>query len=102
MLGEPYLAGRVRDIISAVKLMKQHNYGKIDLVAKGQGTIPAAFAALLCDDIENVTFYQAPESFDSLLRTRITYVPQSVMPWGILKFTDMPELVEAVGAKIVK
>ena len=27
---------------------------------------------------------------------------QSVMPWGILKFTDMPELVEAVGAKIVK
>ncbi len=102
MLGEPYLAGRVRDIISAVKLMKQHNYGKIDLVAKGQGTIPAVFAALLCDDIENVTFHQAPESFDSLLRTRITYVPQSVMPWGILKFTDMPELVEAVGAKIVK
>ena len=102
MLGEPYLAGRVRDIISAVKLMKQHNYGKIDLVAKGQGTIPAVFAALLCDDIDEVTFYHAPESFDSMLRTRITYIPQAVMPWGVLKFTDMPELVKAVGAKIVK
>ena len=102
MLGEPYLAGKVRDIISAVKLMKKSNHGKVDLYAKGQGSIPALFAALLCDEIEDVTLYKAPESFDSMLRTRITYVPQSVMPWGVLKFTDIPELIEAVGAKVVK
>jgi hypothetical protein len=102
MLGEPYLAGRVRDIISAVKLMKKNNHGKVDLYAQGQGTIPALFAALLCDEIEDVTLDKAPESFDSMLRTRITYVPQSVMPWGVLKFTDIPELVEAVGAKVIR
>ena len=49
-----------------------------------------------------MTLIQAPESFDSMLRTRITYVPQAVMPWGVLKFTDMPELIEAVGAKVIK
>ena len=102
MLNEPYLGGRVRDILSTVKLMKHNGHGKIDIVAKGQGTIPAIFAALLSDDIKDVTLIQAPESFDSMLRTRITYVPQSVMPWGVLKFTDMPELIEAVGAKVIK
>ena len=102
MLGQPYLGGRVRDIISTVKLMKHNNHGKIDLFARGQGTIPALFAALLCDDIQDVTLVEAPESFDSMLRTRITYVPQAVMPWGVLKFADIPELVEAVGAKVIR
>ena len=102
MLNEPYLGGRVRDILSTVKLMKHNGHKKIDIIAKGQGTIPAIFAALLSDDIDEISLIQAPESFDSMLRTRITYVPQSVMPWGVLKFTDMPELIEATGAKIIK
>ena len=101
MLNEPYLGGRVRDILSAVKLMKHNGHGKIDMVARGQGTIPALFAALLSDDIGDITLLQVPESFDSMLRTRVLYIPQSVMPWGVLKFTDIPELVEAVGAKAV-
>ena len=102
MLNEPYLGGRVRDIIAAAKLMKHYGYGRIDLFAKGQGTIPAVFAALLADEIDGITLTDAPESFDSMIRTRITYVPQAVMPWGVLKFTDMPELIEAVGAKVLK
>ena len=63
---------------------------------------PALFAAVLSDDIENISLIQAPESFDSMLRTRVTYVPQAVMPWGVLKFTDIPELIKATGAKVIK
>ena len=101
MLGQPYLGGRVRDILSAVKLMKHNGHKHIDLIAKGQGAIPALFAAVLSDDIENISLIHAPESFDSMLRTRVTYVPQSVMPWGVLKFTDIPELIKATGAKVI-
>lgn len=102
MLNEPYLGGKVRDILSTVKLMKHCGHQKIDLIARGQGTIPALFATVLSEDIGEITLHQAPESFDAMLRTRITYVPQSVIPWGVLKFTDIPELIKATGAKVVK
>ena len=62
----------------------------------------AEFAALLADEIDGITLADVPESFDSMIRTRVTYVPQAVMPWGVLKFTDMPELIEAVGAKVLE
>jgi len=101
MLGEPYLGGRVRDILSVIKLMKTHRFKHIDMIAEGQGCIPALFAKLLSDDIDTLTLHNAPESFDAQLRTKVTYLPQSIMPTGILKFTDIPELVKVTGAVLL-
>ena len=99
--------------INFIRNIPALGYAPLIVIIFGVGQKPAIILIWICtfmtmsitiyQGIKNidVTLIKAPESFDSMLRTRITYVPQSVMPWGVLKFTDMPELVEAVGAKLV-
>lgn len=98
MLGELYLTGRVRDVLSAFKLLQAYGVKKIDLVARGQGSVPAVLAALLSGAANKVTLIDAPPSFDSMVRKQIIPYPQSMMPTGILQLTDLPEIYEHLGA----
>ena len=91
-----------KKILQSVKFWVSVGCERIDLSAYGYAAIPALFAALLSDDVENILLENAPESFDSMLRKRIISVPAAFMPYGVLKITDIPQLVELVGAKIVK
>ncbi len=94
MLGELYLGGRVRDVLSAFKLLQSFGIKKIDLVARGQGSVPAVMAALISGAASKVTLIDAPPSFDAMVRKQIIPYPQSMMPTGILQFTDLPEIYQ--------
>ncbi len=100
MLGKPYLCGRIRDIAAAFVLLRHKGIKQIDLVARGQGCIPAAIAALLVNHDGSTTLYRPPESYQQILQRQITPYPQSMMLPNILKFTDMPEIYDAINAKI--
>ena len=99
LFGSSTLAARVRDILSAVAAAKSRNSTAIRLIGRGQGSIAALFAAVLCDDIESVTLIDAPESFDKMARERVTYYPAAQMMRGILKYTDLPDMRKALGDK---
>lgn len=101
MLDEPYLGGRVRDILGTLMLMKSKGYKKIKLVARGQGTIPASLAALIFGDIDEVALIDAPASFDTLINQKIIHLPQTCIPVGILRFTDMPEIYQHINAMLL-
>ncbi len=97
LFGSSTLAARVRDILSAVALAKSRNSTAIRLIGRGQGSIAALFAAVLCDDIQSVKLIDAPESFDKMARERVTYYPVAQMMRGILKYTDLPDMRKALG-----
>ena len=59
MLDEPYVGQRTFDVIHVVSWLKSLGHEKIHVVGRGWGSLPAALAALLSDDIDQVTLKNA-------------------------------------------
>ena len=93
MLDRPFAAGKVRDILGAMKLLVSGGAKEIRLIARGQGVVPAALAALYFKDCPVIVqFMDEPESFDALMRKEVVPYPPSGLIKGILKYTDYPEI----------
>ena len=101
MYNRSTVAQRVFDLLSAIEYVKRCGVKKIKLAGRGLGCVPAAIGALLSADVEALTLYDAPESWQSMVTKPATYWPQSCMIPGILKYTDLPEIYAAVNADIV-
>ena len=96
LMGESYLGDRVRDVLGAIELLTAYGVKKIKLTSSGIGRIPALFAALLTSrDVQ-----YAPDlplsSLDSQVWDAEGTIPQSMLPVGLLKYTDFPELEKFV------
>ena len=96
LLGESYLGDRVRDVLGAIELLTAYGAKKIKLSSSGIGRIPALFAALLTT--RNVQY--APDLPLSGLCCQVCdaegTLPESMLPVGLLKYTDFPELEKLV------
>ena len=99
MCGTSMVARRVEDILSAIAFVRERGVKHIKLVARGQGAIPAAMAALLSDDVEAVTLYETLESYQSVVNKRVSDWPQSCMIPGVLKYMDLPDIYTALKAE---
>ncbi len=100
LFGSSMLAKRVKDLLTAVVWVKSCGVKEITLAGRGQGAIIAALGALLSDDVKGVKLYDAPESWDSMARSRVTLWPQSSMLPGILAVTDLPEVYGVLAGKM--
>ena len=89
MYGTSMVARRVEDILSAIAFVKDRGVKNVKLIARGQGAIPAAMAALLSDDVEAVTLYETLESYQNVVNKRVSDWPQSSMIPGVLKYMDV-------------
>ena len=96
MFGSSMLGCRVLDTLRAIAFIKANGTEHLHLMARGLGCFPALFAALLSEDVESLTLLDAPESYLSMAKKRITRWPQSCMLPGVLNFTDLPEIYDAV------
>ncbi|MBR7131192.1 MAG: acetylxylan esterase [Lentisphaeria bacterium] len=96
MFGESTIHERLRDLFGAVASLKDHGVKKLHLYGRGQGAIIALFAAVLSEEFASVKLFDAPESFDSMARARVTRWPHALMPRGILKYTDLPVICRAL------
>ena len=99
MFGKPYLSGKVKDILCAAELLAR-NGAEIEVQANGQGTIPALIAALLSGKITSLKLMNAPDSWDSMVRTPVPGYALSVLIPGVLAQTDLPELRKAIAEKL--
>ncbi|MBQ9501601.1 MAG: acetylxylan esterase, partial [Lentisphaeria bacterium] len=90
LLGEPYIGGRVRDILGAIALLKQHGAKKIVLRCSGIGRIPALFAAVIAR--AGYAPDRPLESCASASLDKMGPIPQSMLPAGFLELTDFDEL----------
>ncbi len=102
MLGKAYIGGKVFDVLSAVKLLKSRGVKQIHLVARGQGGIVAAFAALLSDDINRVSLFNVPLAYEEILQSEVSKWPFSYMISAILETLDLPDVYNALSSKKLK
>ncbi len=101
MLGDSYMAGRIRDVLGTLKLLQSLGTRQIDIEARGQGTIPAVLAAIFFQGaIGKVTLHGALKSYSSLLERKETIWPISSMIPGILELIDLPEIYQTLQADI--
>ena len=93
------VARRVKDILRAIEFVKARGVKHIELAGRGQGSLPALFAALLSDDVKGVKLWDTLESYQSIAEKRISSWPQSCMVPGILKYMDLADIRAAVAAE---
>lgn len=102
LLDEPYLGGRVRDIMAACLLLNPEGEGRIALTARGVGVVPGVIAALLSDRVAELRLLDPPESLAEVIEAESTLFPQSNMFPGMLAVTDLPDLFRALREKGVR
>ncbi len=98
MLNRPYVGQKTYDIIRVLDWLKSAGHEDIHLVAKGWGTIPAAFAAVLNEQIDKVTLINALTSFSDIAEAQTYNWPLSCFVPEILKFFDMPDCYRFLSA----
>ncbi|MCK5803584.1 MAG: hypothetical protein KAI66_12160, partial [Lentisphaeria bacterium] len=99
MLGESYVAWRVHDVLSTLDWMGAFGYDRAHLVARGQGAIVGALAALLHENVVRVTLIGAPASFTEMAETRYQQWPESALLPGVLTHFDLPDLYRELASK---
>lgn len=100
LFGGSLLADRVRDVLGAVMFARANGAASVRLAGRGVGAVIATLAALLSDEVEGLKLFDAPKSWDEMARARVSLWPQSVMPEGILKETDLPDIYEALRTRM--
>jgi hypothetical protein len=68
-------------------------------VGKGWGAQPATFAALLSDNVTQVTLKNAPASFHDIARTEEYKWPYAALLPEVLKHFDLTDCYEALKSK---
>ncbi len=99
MLGRPYPAQRVLDVLTVLDWLRTVGHREVHLVAKGWGTIPASFAALLSEAVAEVTLKEAPTSYADIAEADDYDWPLSSFLPGILKRFDLPDIYQALESK---
>ncbi|MHC4565955.1 MAG: alpha/beta hydrolase family protein [Planctomycetota bacterium] len=102
MLGKPYAGQRTRDILRVLQWLKSHGHEEVHLVAKGWGTIPATFAAVLSDQVKQVTLKNALTSYTEIAESETYTWPLSSLVPNILKSFDLPDCYKALRRKKLK
>jgi dienelactone hydrolase len=99
MLDYPYVGQRCHDILSVLEWLQECGHSQVHLAAKGWGTVPAAFAALLSDRVEQVTLKNALASYASIAESPEYSWPLSSMVPAVLEHFDLPDCYRALEPK---
>ncbi len=105
MLDRPYVGQKTLDVLRVIDWLTSIGHREIHIAAKGWGTLPATFAAMLSKAVVQVTLKQAPESYAAIAKSEDYNWPLSSFAPGILKQFDLTdcyrELSAAKGLKLI-
>ena len=102
MLDHSMPAQRAFDVLRVIDWLKAQGRAEIHLVARGWGTIPATLAAVVSDDVRQVTLKHALTSWSSVAAAERYKWPLSSFVPGVLKSFDLPDCYRALAAKNLK
>ncbi len=102
MLDYSMSAQRAFDILRVIDWLKANGRTEVHLVARGWGTIPATLAAVVSDDVKQVTLKHALTSWSSVAEAEHYKWPLSSFVPGVLKSFDLPDCYRALAAKKLK
>ena len=99
MLDYPYTGQKTFDILRVINLLKSYGHQEIHLAAKGWGAIPATFAALLSNEVSQVTLKNALTSYGDIAESEEYNWPLQCLLPGVLKVFDLPDCYHALESK---
>ena len=95
LLDKPYIGRRVYDILCAVNLLVKHGAEKITIKAFGNSRYLAVYAALLSNKNVSVELVGGlPVTYEQAIKDMKSPIPQSFVPFGILKIADINEIYQ--------
>ena len=93
LFGRPLAGSRVKDLLGALALLRENGYGEVTLSGRGLGGVLAAFAAGALElPVKKLVLTEVPASLKDLIARGEYRLPSSVLPAGMLKHFDFPEL----------
>ena len=99
MLDYPYVGQKTHDVLRVLDWLKGCGHQEIHLAAKGWGAIPATFAALLSDDVVQVTLKNALTSYAEIAESEDYQWPLSTLLPDVLKRFDLPDCYRELAGK---
>lgn len=102
MLGEQFLGRKIYDVLSLILLLKKKGYKEINLAGRGLGSIVAAFAGFVSDDINEITLINALLSYHECTQTTICKWPVSHFVYNVLNYFDLPDIYKNLSNKNLK
>jgi dienelactone hydrolase/pimeloyl-ACP methyl ester carboxylesterase len=99
MLDTPYLGQRTHDVLALIDWLESNGHKEIHLVAKGWGTLPATFAALLSPRVTHVTLKNALTSYSEVAESERYGWPLAALLPEVLKTFDLPDCYRALAQK---
>ena len=102
MTGSSYLGQRVFDVLRTLDFLYAEGAEDITLIGRGLNSITVAFAAVLHKRMPKVELINYLPSYQTIIESPIYKLPLSAIPRGILKHFDLPDIYEALGARLKK
>jgi dienelactone hydrolase len=99
MLDRPYVGQKTFDVLRVLDWLAGFGHAEVHLAAKGWGTIPAAFAAVLSDAVTAVTLKHALTSYAEVAGAEEYAWPLSTFVPGVLAAFDLPDCYRTLAGK---
>jgi hypothetical protein len=99
MLDRPYAGQKTHDVLRVLDWLRANGHEEVHLVGKGWGAIPATFAALLGDEVKQVTLKNALTSYSDIAESEEYRWPLSSFVPGVLEKFDLPDCYRALAGK---
>ena len=99
MLGKPLLGQRTFDVLRVIEWLLGCGHEEVHLVGKGWGALPAAFAALIKENVKQVTLKNALSSYTELTQDPDYEWPYASLLPNVLKHFDLPDVYTALKSK---
>lgn len=92
MLDKPYVGQKTHDLLRVLDFLRAAGHREVRLIAKGWGTLPAAFAALLCEHVTEITLREGLKSYQEVAESEEYSWPLSSFLPGVLARFDLPDV----------
>jgi dienelactone hydrolase len=99
MFDYPYIGQKTYDVIRVVDLLTAVGYNEIHLAGKGWGALPATYAALLSENVSQITVKNALTSYNDIIESEDYDWPLSALLPGVLKSFDLPDCYRELSSK---
>jgi hypothetical protein len=99
MLDRPYVGQRTYDLLRVLHWLESNGHDEVHIVAKGWGALPATFAAVLSEQVKQVTLKNALTSYSDIAESETYVWPLSALVPDVLKSFDLPDCYRALQNK---
>jgi dienelactone hydrolase len=99
MLDKPYVGQKTYDVLRVLDWLRSIGHDEVHLVGKGWGALPATFAAVLSDQVKQVTLKNALTSYSDIAESETYGWPLSTLLPNVLQSFDLPDCYRVLQKK---